>query len=83
LIEYVHGATNASWFTVNVWPAIVTVPALAAPVFAAMLMPTEPLPVPDAPAVTVIHGAPLAAVHVQTAVVVTETLVVVAAAVTF
>ena len=50
-----------------------TVPLRAAPVFAAMLRPTDPLPVPDAPDVTVIHGAPLDAVHAQAAVVVTAT----------
>ena len=68
-----HGATKAAWFTVNVSPAMVTVPLRAPPVLAAMLTPTEPLPVPDAPDVTVIHGAPLVAVHAQAAVVVTAT----------
>jgi hypothetical protein len=82
LIEYVHGATNAAWLTVNVCPAMVTVPARAAPLLAAMFIPTEPFPVPAAPDVTVIHGAPLAAVHVQAAVVVTVTVAVVAASLT-
>lgn len=54
-IENVHGA--AAWLTVNVCPAIVTVPLRAAPVVAATLSPTVPAPVPAPPAVTVIHGA--------------------------
>jgi hypothetical protein len=69
--------------TVNVCPAIVTVPARAAPVFAAMLIPTEPLPVPEAPDVTVIHGAALTDVHAHAAVVVTATVEVLAFASTF
>jgi hypothetical protein len=77
-IEYVQGAINAAWLTVKVWPAIVMVPLRAAPVFAAMLRPTEPLPVPDAPDVTVIHGAALAAVHAHPVVVVTATAAVLA-----
>jgi len=48
-----------------------------------MLRPTEPLPVPDAPDVTVIHGAALAVVHAQAAVVVTVTVEVFAFASTF
>jgi hypothetical protein len=83
LIEYVHGATNAAWLTVNVWPAMVAVPVRAAPVLAATLISTEPFPVPDAPDVTVIHGTPLAAVHAHAAVVVTATVAVFAAALTF
>jgi hypothetical protein len=79
----VHGATNAAWFTVNVWPAMVTVPVRAAPLLAAMFMPTEPFPVPAAPAVTVIHGTPLAAVHAHAAVVVTVTVAVCAVGSTF
>lgn len=52
--------------TVNVRPAIVTVPVRCAVAgLAAMVMLTVPLPVPLAPAVTVIHPAPLAAVHAQ------------------
>jgi hypothetical protein len=82
-IAYVHGATKAAWFTVNVWPAIATVPVRAPPLFAAMLRPTEPSPVPVAPEVTVIHGAPLVAVHAQAAAVVTVTVVVLAPASTF
>jgi hypothetical protein len=60
----------------------VTVPVRGPSAFAAMLRPTEPLPVPDAPAVTLIHGAPLVAVHAQAAVVVTVTVVVLGPAAT-
>jgi hypothetical protein len=60
-----------------------TVPLRAAPVFAATLRPTDPLPVPDAPDVTVIHGTPLTAVHEHAAVVVTATVGVLALASTF
>ena len=62
------GAAGAAWLTVNVWPAIVIVPLRAAPVFAAAVKPTDPLPVPLAPEVTVIHDALLTPVHVQLAV---------------
>ena len=66
---YVHvGVGAAAWLTVNVWLAIVIVPLRAAPVFAATVKPTDPLPVPLAPAVTVIHDALLTAFHVQLAV---------------
>ena len=59
-----HGA--AAWVTVNVWPAIVTVPTRTVVVgFAATVMLTAPLPLPLAPPVTVIHGALLTAVHQQ------------------
>ena len=47
----------------NVWPAIVAVPLRIAPVFAATLKVTDPLPVPDAPLDTVIQETLLAAVH--------------------
>lgn len=71
-IEYVHeagggggggGLLLAACITVNVRPAIVSVPVRAAPLFAATLKATEPLPAPIAPDVTVIHDALLAAVH--------------------
>jgi len=68
---------------VKVWPAIVIVPDRAVPVLAATLYPTDPLPVPDAPEVTVIHVAPLVAVHVQPDVAVTATVPVLALASTF
>ena len=42
-----------------------TVPVRALPVFAAALNPTEPLPLPLVPEVTVIHDAPLVAVQAQ------------------
>ena len=65
----VHG--TPSWLTVNVWPAIVSVPVRDGPVFAATVKPTGPLPVPDAPEVTTIHDAFEVAVHVQLAAAVT------------
>ena len=68
--------------TVNVWPAIVIVPLRADPVLSDTLNPTGPLPVPDAPDVTVIHGAPLIAVHVHPSPAVTVTVPLVALAAT-
>jgi len=59
---------------VNVWPAIVIVPTRAAPLFAATLNDTDPLPVPDAPLVTVIQSTFDTAVHEQVAPVVTDTV---------
>jgi hypothetical protein len=61
---------------VYVWPAIVTVPVRAPPVFAATDTWTVPSPSPALPLVTVIHdGASDIAVHVQAgpAVTITET----------
>jgi hypothetical protein len=60
--------------------AIVSVPLRAAPVLAATLNPTEPLPVPLAPDVTVIHATVLVAVHAQVAPLVTVTVPVLAVA---
>jgi hypothetical protein len=51
--------------TVNVAPAIVSVPVRLAAVFDATLNDTEPSPVPVAPPVTVIHALLLTAVHGQ------------------
>jgi hypothetical protein len=60
---------------VTVCPAIVSVPVRAdVPVFAVVLYVTVPLPVPLAPAVTVIQVALLVAVHVQPVCVVTLTV---------
>ena len=54
----------AAWVTVNVAPAIVSVPVrLEATVLVATLKPTVPLPDPVAPLVTVIQVALLAALH--------------------
>lgn len=55
----------------KVWPAIVSVPLRAAPLLDAMLNDTDPLPLPDAPLETVIHGAFDVAVHAHPLVVVT------------
>jgi hypothetical protein len=63
-IEGEHEA--AAWLTVNVAPAIVSVPVrLDATVFAATLNVAVPLPEPVAPPVMVIQEALLAAVHAQ------------------
>jgi hypothetical protein len=59
---------------------MVSVPLRAAPVLAATLNPTEPLPVPLAPDVTVIHATVLVAVHAQVAPLVTVTVPVLAVA---
>lgn len=67
-IVNVHGgAGGADCDTVNVCPAIVIVPLRAAPVLAAAANATVPLPVPDAPLVTVSHDALAAAVHAHMA----------------
>jgi hypothetical protein len=74
---------GASCVTVNVWPAMVTVPLLCAAVlFAATVYPTLPLPVPLAPLLIVRKLAVLetAAVHAHPACVVTLTIPVVPAA---
>ena len=49
----------------KVWPPTVSVPERAAPVLAATVNATVPLPVPDAPPVTVSHPAFAVAVQVQ------------------
>jgi hypothetical protein len=60
--------------TVNVWPAMVTVPVRSfLPGGAAALYPTVPLPVPLAPDVTVIQFSLLLAVQAQPLAVETET----------
>ena len=68
MIVNVHGVGAAACVTVKVRPAIVSVPMRAAPVFAATVKPTDPLPVPLAPEVIVSHeGSLLVAVQVQPA----------------
>jgi hypothetical protein len=68
----VHGGgAAAACVTVNVWPATVNVPVLAAPLFDAMLNATDPLPLPEAPLVIVIHDAFDVALHAQPDAVVT------------
>ena len=69
--------------TLKVCVAIVSRPVRAAPVFAATLKATTPLPVPAAPDVTVSHTALLTAVHAHAAVVVTFTVPVLAVEGTF
>jgi hypothetical protein len=60
--------------TVKVSPAMVSVPLRAAPVLAATLNPTVPLPFPLAPEVMLIQDTLLAAVHPHWALVDTATL---------
>ena len=60
-----HETDAAACVTVNVWPAMVTVPERAPPVLAATLNATEPFPLPLAPEVTVTHAALLLAVQAQ------------------
>jgi hypothetical protein len=65
--------------TVNVWPAIVSVPVRDnADVFAPTPYVTVPSPVPFAPLVTDSHAVFVVAVHVQPALAVTVTVPVVA-----
>ena len=59
------GGGGAACDTVKVCPAIVTVPVRAAPVFAATVNATTPLPVPDAPPVIVSHAPLAVAVQAQ------------------
>ena len=78
--EIVNEQGAPACVTVNVWPAIVSVPVRDGdPVFAPMLYVTAPLPVPLAPAVTDSHAVFVVAVHVQPALAVTVTVPVVAA----
>lgn len=72
LTEYVQ-VEAAACETVNVSPAIVSVPVRAAPVLAATLKLTDPFPLPLAPDVIAIHSTLLLAVQVQPDVVVTLT----------
>lgn len=60
--------------TVTVRPATAIVPDRVDPVVAAAVNPTVPDPLPLAPEVMVIHGAPLDAVHAHPAPAVTATL---------
>jgi hypothetical protein len=69
-----ENAHPCPWFTVNVRPAIVSVPDRPAPVVAATVKFTLPSPVPLAPDVTVIHGTLLFDVHAQPALAVTDTV---------
>ena len=76
-IVNVHGAPAC--VTVNVWPAMVSVPVREpAPVLAPTLYVTVPSPVPFEPAVTDSHAVFVVAVHVHPALAVTLTLPVVA-----
>jgi hypothetical protein len=59
---------------VKVCPAIVRVPVRAAPLFDATLNDTDPLPLPDAPLVTLMNASFADAVQAQPAPAVTATL---------
>ena len=74
---YVHPA--AACVTVNVCPAIVTVPTRCAPELDAIVSWTGPLPLPVAPLVIVIHAACDSALQVHPDADVTLTLLVVPA----
>jgi hypothetical protein len=65
---------GAACVTVKVCPPIVSVADRAAPVFAAAVNPTDPLPLPLAPLVIVIHVAVVVAVHAQPVAAVTLTV---------
>jgi hypothetical protein len=79
LIAYVQAA--AAWVTVNVCPAMLSVPVREdVAVFALAEKFTVPLPLPDAPAVIVSQDAPLVAVHAHPAAALTPTEPVAAAA---
>ncbi len=65
----------ADWVTVNGWPAMVIVPVREPPPdIGATLNPTDPLPLPVAPAVIESQSALLEAVHAQPAPAVTVTV---------
>jgi hypothetical protein len=60
------GRGGAACVTVNVLPAATIVPLRELlPVLAATVNPTLPLPVPEVPAVMLIHDALVVAVHAQ------------------
>jgi regulatory protein len=70
----VHGAADC--VTVNVCPAMVSVPLRSAPEFALVVNVTVPLPLPEPPDETVIHPAFGVTLHEQPLAVVTLTLAV-------
>ena len=74
----------AACVTVNTWPPTLTVPVREVrAVFAAMVSPTVPLPVPLAPELTIIQAAALAAFQAQPVPAVTLMLAVPPAAAVF
>jgi hypothetical protein len=67
-IENMHGGGGgAACDTVKVWPAMAIVPVRAAPALASTLNATTPLPLPEAPPITINHDALDAAVHAHVA----------------
>jgi hypothetical protein len=67
LVELRDGVQDPACVTVNVCPAIVSVPVRALPGLAAAEIVTLPLPAPAAAPATVSHATLLAAVHEQAA----------------
>jgi hypothetical protein len=65
LLDAIENAQLPACDTVNVCPAMESVPLRAAPVLAAIVKLTVPLPLPLVPAVIVSHVALLVAVHAQ------------------
>ena len=63
---------KACCVTVIVWSAIMTDPSRAGPLFAAIERPTTPVPLADAPLVTLIHDSSARADHAQSAIAVTS-----------
>jgi hypothetical protein len=74
LLAGIVRSTPQFCWTVNVRPAILTVPLREPPEFALTVNATVPLPVPFAPAVTTIHVTSLTAVQEQWACVDTATV---------
>lgn len=68
------GGGAAACETEKVWPAIVSVPVRAAPLFAAAVNDTVPLPLPDPPLEIAIHDAFDVAVQAQPLFAVTPTV---------
>src|SRR5690242_14248102 len=60
-----------AWLTVNVWPAMVTVPVRGCPGLSGIAMKTLPLPVPEPPDKIVMNDEVVVAVHGQLGPVVT------------
>src|SRR5689334_22736717 len=71
-LTVIAGQAKASCVTVKVCPAMVAVPVRCAPLFAATMKPTEPLPVPPVLS-SMIQASLLTAVQAQPACVVTVT----------
>ena len=60
-----YAQSGAAWFTVTVWPAIVSVPLRAEPALTAIVNVTVPLSFPALPDVTEMNASLLLAAHAQ------------------